>query len=90
MPMPELYGLIVDWAVRHGATKIDTLDGLWIGETDEYRIAINGHQEEVDLVPPLCIKVEHKTYLALAIIAPSGGETMIPEADLIEHFQNAA
>lgn len=89
--IPELLMAIVEWSQRNGAEAISTLEGVWSGETDEYRVRINGHRQEIDNVPPFSAAIEHKDYLRFAVVGPGGGAlTGVSENDLIAHFRDAA
>lgn len=89
-PIPELLMAVVDWSQRQGADAISKLEGVWSGETDEYRVRINGHREEIDNVPPFSAAIEHKDYFRIAIVGPGGGAlTGVSEGDLIAHFEAA-
>lgn len=89
MQMSEAFAAVIDWALRHDATDIRKLPGLWRGETDQWKVAINGHSEETEGVPPYSMQLEHKTYFQFAVISPNGGAIAGDEADLIDHFKNA-
>lgn len=90
LALPELLLVIAEWAQRQGATEISKLPGLWEGETEEYRVRINGHLEEIDNVPPFSAAIAHKTYLIFAVVGPGGGTlTGLSEEDLISYFRAA-
>jgi hypothetical protein len=86
-----LFVTVVQWAVSQGAERIDTLPGLWAGETDEWLVKLNGHRHEIDDTPPLGYLLQHKTALAGMAIggAPSGAIIGPSEDDLIAHFRAA-
>ncbi len=88
MEISEAYAAVVKWAIDRGAESIGELPGLWHGETDEWKVSISGHREEVEGVPAYGIRLEHKTYLSFAIIQPNGGAvTGASENDIIDHFK---
>ncbi len=90
MQMSELFSEIIEWALRNGAENIKALGCPWTGETDEWSVAINGASEEVDLIPPFSAKLEHKVYIQLGVVGPTGGAIIGASEDaLIEHFRNA-
>jgi hypothetical protein len=84
-----LFVAVVDWAVAQGAERIDTLPGLWTGETDAWLVKLNGHMHEIEDTPPFGYLLQHKTALAgLAIGDVAGGAIIGPsEDDLIAHFR---
>lgn len=84
-----LFVTIVDWAASHGAKRIRTLPGLWEGETDEWKVKINGHGHMIEDVPAFGYIAQHKTaFLGWAAGDPFGGAIVGPnEDDLIAHFK---
>jgi hypothetical protein len=88
MQISEAWASVMSWAMAQGVKNINELPGLWGGETDQWKVSINGHREEVENVPPYGIKLEHKTFFQVAIIQPNGGAICGSEADLIDHFKS--
>jgi hypothetical protein len=84
-----LFATVVQWAVARGAERIDTLPGLWTGETDDWLVKLNGHSHEIEDTPPFGYLLQHKTALAgLAIGGAIFGHVIGPsEDDLIAHFR---
>ena len=90
MQLSELFSEIVLWASRNGAENIRASGRPWTGETDEWSVAINASRDEVDNIPPFSAKLEHKVYVWLGVVGPSGGAIVGASEDaLIEHFRNA-
>jgi len=89
--LSELAAAIADWAVASGAENIADAPGLWRGETDEWTVDVNGHQEEIDNLPFAHFRLSHKTRFAFAVLSPFGGAIVgeYPEDDLIAHFRAA-
>lgn len=85
----ELYMEVVGWAVANGATRIDMTPGIWVGETSDYTVKVNPHDEEIDGLEFGQMSIEHKTLFAkIAVLFPSGGQVVgVTEDDLIEHFR---
>lgn len=92
MQCSELFAEIATWACAVGASDLHRHEGLWRGETDEWVVEINGHDEEVDGLPFAHARISNKNYLALAIVSPAGGGIVggFPELEIIEHFRAAA
>lgn len=85
-----LFATVVSWAVAAGAKRIDLLPGVWRGETDEWKVAVNPHKHEIDGILPGQMVLEHKTYMAFAALGLNGGAiTGASEPEIIAHF-NAA
>lgn len=85
-----LFATVVGWAVAAGAKRIDLLPGVWRGETDEWKVAVNPHKHELDGIPPGGMVLQHKKYLAFAALGLNGGAiTGALEPEIIAHF-NAA
>ncbi len=90
MKISELFSEVVEWASRNGAADIKALGRPWTGETDEWLVAINAASETVENIPPFSAKLEHKRYIQIGVVGPSGGALMGASEDaLIEHFRNA-
>ena len=89
MNVSELFVEIGQWAVAKGAENIGGLPGLWVGETPEWTVEINGHAEEIDGLPFCNARLAHKQYLQVAIVSPRGGAIGggATEDDLITHFR---
>lgn len=88
-PISELFCMIMDWAISNGADRVDLLPGLWTGETADWLVELNGHETEVEDIPPFTFKLTHKVYfLGIALISPFGGALVgASEGELIEHFK---
>ncbi len=85
--MSEAWIEVMSWVMAQGVERINELPGLWTGETDQWKVSVNGHSEEVDGVPPYGIQLEHKTYVQIAVIQPNGGSIIGSEDALIDHFK---
>lgn len=91
LPISELFAEIIDWAAANGAADLPSHPGIWSGETDQWKVDINGHSEEIDGLPFAHARLTHKRYLQLGILSPFGGciGGGASEGDLIEHFRSA-
>lgn len=91
LPIGELTAAVVEWAVANGAADIGNVPGLWRGETDEWKVEANGHEEDIDGLSFGNIRLTHKALLAVAILTPFGGVIGggYPEDKLIDHFVSA-
>lgn len=86
--MSELWVAIMEWVASRNPGRIDVLDDLWRGATPEWSVEVNGRREETGGLPPLTIRLAHRTFLSLGIITPTGGIiTGASEDDLIRHFK---
>ncbi len=88
MQMSEAWAEVMKWVMAQGAERINELPGLWTGETDEWKVSVNGHREEVEGVPPYGVQLEHKVFFQVAVIQPNGGAICGSEDAVIEHFKN--
>jgi len=90
-PISVLYMTVLAWAQRCGGDGMYLTPGLWRGETDQWKVAINPRREPVEDVEPYHMHLTHKTALiGLAVIGPAGGCIAGPtEDDLIAHFEAA-
>lgn len=91
-PISELYAVIAEWAIGLGADRLDELPGLWNGETDKWRVDINGHDKEVDGLGFAHMRLQHKKYFQIAVLSPFDGQIGggAHEDDMIEHFRTAS
>lgn len=87
--MSELWASIVQWIASHEPGLLSELPGLWTGETPEWNVAMNGHDDEVDGIPPLSVRLTHKVYICIGIVGPGGGVIGggASEGDIIDHFE---
>ncbi len=88
MSISEAWAAVINWAGGQGMENAKELPGLWTGETDEWKVSINGHREEVGGVPPYGVQLELKVYFQVAVIQPNGGAICGSEDALIDHFKN--
>lgn len=65
--------LLMEYAVRHGAKDLNKLPGLWETKVDEtWTIKCNGHDTEIDGVPPFCWYIEYNGWPAGVLSAFHG------------------
>ena len=87
---PVLVVEIINWMDRTGVSDLKNHEGLWHGETDEWRIKFNPHGDEVNVVSPYTFEMAHKEFFRFAVVAPNGGALGgISEGELIQHFKQA-
>ena len=71
--MPMVYAKILDYARHLEVEKINELDGLWEAEIDEkWTVKVNGHDFDVEKVPPFHALVEFNGWPA-GIFGLDGG-----------------
>ncbi len=87
MAISEAWATVIGWAGNQGMENAKDLPGLWTGETDEWKVSVNGHREEVGGVPPYGIQLENKVFVQVAVIQPNGGAICGSEDALIDHFK---
>lgn len=82
-PVSHLFACIACWAVEQGMPS----RSFWEGETDEWNVTINATQEMRDGISPMHIHLQHKTYMAFAVLNARGGAITGPSEDeVIAHF----
>jgi hypothetical protein len=82
-PISALYAVIACWSVQEGMPP----QTLWEGETDEWHVVINATGEMQEGLPAFAMSLAHKTYMAFAVLDPTGGAVTGPSEDeLIAHF----
>ena len=87
-PFSTLFTTLLDWMVSRGAEKLNEKPGLWKGETDEWIVEFNPHQDETNGLSPITARLSHQKLLAFAIVGPYGGAiTGVNEDDIIAHFE---
>lgn len=92
MAVTLAFATLVDWVLSTGQERVDLLPDLWHGETDQWRVTLNGSRTETrDDLPPMTFRLIHKTALiGVAVINPFGGAVAgVTEEELIEHFEAA-
>jgi len=84
----QLWVSIMTWIASLSPGRLDSLPGLWSGSTADWDVEANGHETEIDGMPPLHIRLTHKKYLWLGIIGPASGVLGggANEDDVIAHF----
>lgn len=90
--MPEvapLFAVLAAWAVGQGAEGANRQPGLWHGETEDWDVKMNPHEETIEGVDPFTWQCTHKTaFLAIAVVGVTGGCIIGPtEEEVIEHFR---
>ena len=81
---------VIQWMGRKGVKDLKNHPGLWRGETGEWEIKFNPHDNEIEGVKPFTMELAHKIYVAFGVVTPQGGALIgVNEDDLIEHFQAA-
>lgn len=99
--LSALFDAIIEWAVSKGAKNINELDGCWTGKTEkddvfpQITVTFNGHETEVDGVPPISARLTLEDYFPgiIGVIGPFDGFLLGSpvkgenEDGLIRHFK---
>lgn len=88
MPVSALFMEIASWMNDIGVGDLRQYPGLWRGETPEWTVEMNGHDEPVDGLPFAHARLTHKKYMQFAVLSPYSGAILGgSENDAIEHFR---
>lgn len=68
-----LWTTVMKWVATHKPDRLDLLDGLWKGETEDWVVAVNGHDREIEGLAPFHVRLDHRKYLVTAVFGPHGG-----------------
>ncbi|MEQ1938595.1 hypothetical protein ABMA46_10095 [Mesorhizobium sp. CN5-321] len=89
-PVSVLFAEVLQWAEANGAPGFPPPDGLWRGETDEWKVEFNLNFQEYAGLPYACARLINKRYPYRAILSPFDGCVIGADEDnMIAHFRGA-
>ena len=82
-PISTLFATVAAWAVEQGMQP----RSFWEGQTEDWTVRINATGDMLEGVEPFHIHLEHRCYLAFAVLNASGSALTGPSEDeVIAHF----
>lgn len=82
-PICHLFATVAAWAMEQRMPP----RSFWEGQTEDWTVRINATSHMLEGVEPYHIHLEHRCYLAFAVLNPVGGVLTGPSEDeTIAHF----
>ena len=79
-----LFATVATWAMEQGMPPRT----FWEGQTEDWTVRINATKDMLEGVEPFHIHLEHRVYLAFAVLNAVGGALTGPSEDeVIAHFE---
>lgn len=95
----ELWADVILWYGAKIGKPLNETPGIWTGQAERrdeigpFDVAINGHNEALDNLPPFGVRITSPIYLFACIVTPAGGTMAvagnITEDKLIDFFKSS-